>query len=103
MAGPLRGGDGEPAPRLLRVKARERERADDAWRRRLEALRPLHDDRAVVLDPFVDATFREGDAETAHRKPWVGIVHGDDPDALLADERFAMSANNCAGLFVFDP
>ncbi|MBW2236807.1 MAG: sulfotransferase, partial [Deltaproteobacteria bacterium] len=33
----------------------------------------------------------------------MGIVHGDDPDALLADERFAMSANNCAGLFVFDP
>ena len=103
LAGPLRGGDGEPAPRLLRVKARERERGDDAWRRRLEALRPLYDDRAVVLDPFVDATFREGDAETAHRKPWVGIVHGDDPNALLADERFAMSANNCAGLFVFDP
>jgi LPS sulfotransferase NodH len=103
LAGPLRGPDGAPAPRLLRVKAADRERADADWRRRLEALRPLHDDRAVVLDPFVDATFREGDADTAHRRPWVGIVHGDDPDALLADERFAMSVNNCAGLFVFDP
>lgn len=99
----LRRDDGRAIRRLLRLDRQWVRRGDRPWLRALDALAPLHDERAVLFDGFVEATF-SADAEVVHRKPWVGVVHGEgDVERLLADPRFETSANHCVGLFAFSP
>jgi hypothetical protein len=100
-AADLRRDDGTAIRRLLRLDRQWLRRGDRTWRRALDALASLHDDRAVLFDGFVEATFAS-DEQVVHRKPWVGVVHGEgDLERLLGDPRFGMSANHCAGLFTF--
>jgi hypothetical protein len=85
------------------------------WATVLNSLKHLHNDRAPIMDTFLDRTFgwHAHELEMAgalpYREPWMGFIHhpphavkGENDCAHMVDrEVFRKSLQHCVALFVF--
>jgi hypothetical protein len=78
------------------------------WPFVMEHLRRLHDSEGILLDDFVERSFREGAASRGWREPWLGIFHHPpnlpewfDPEAplqkIFATQAFRSSMQHLRG------
>lgn len=82
------------------------------WSYALHALAPLHHDRGILFDGFLEFYFlyRANGAKEPYTRPWVGFAHNPQampewyrpkhsPRALFAREDWLKSLESCLGLF----
>lgn len=102
--------EGRPVPRLLRVGPQWSSALHrSGWGGAMETVASLHDERGVLFDGFLEATFCWRDTGRVYETPWVGVSHtppetpawtGATNDDLFGNERFRRSLPWCRGLFV---
>ena len=81
------------------------------WAYCIEALAPLHNDKGILFDGFIENNFSwEGGEGKVYDEPWVGFVHNppnqpkwwdyqNSIESILGRDKFKESLKNCLGLF----